>query len=143
MTDQELAERAVRELYARDPASQKLGIEITEIRPGFIRATMPVRPDMVNGHDICHGGYVFTLADSAFAFCCNSFNTVTVAASATIDFLAPTYKGDTLTAMARELWRSRTAGLYEIVVTNQHDKTVALFRGRSHALKGQVVPTDA
>jgi acyl-CoA thioesterase len=143
MTEQELAERAVRALFARDPASQNLGIEIVEIRPGFIRARMSVRADMVNGHDICHGGYVFTLADSAFAFCCNSFNTVTVAASATIDFLAPTHKGDTLTATARELWRSRTAGLYEIVVTNQHDKTVALFRGRSHQLKGQVIPTDA
>lgn len=142
MSDQVLAERAVRALYERDPASRGLHIQIAEVKPGFIRATMPIRADMVNGHDICHGGFVFTLADSAFAFCCNSYNKVTVAASATIDFLAPTRRGDVLTATARELWRSRTAGLYEIVVTNQEGKTVALFRGRSHQLQGEVVPAD-
>jgi acyl-CoA thioesterase len=140
---QDLAERAVRALFERDRASQGLGIEILEVRPGFIRAAMQVRPDMVNGHDICHGGFVFTLADSAFAFCCNSFNAVTVAAGATIDFVAPAHKGDRLTATARELWRSRRTGLYEIVVTNQHDAPVALFRGRSHQVKGQVVRSDA
>ena len=84
-----LAERVVRTLFDRDRASQALGIGILEVRPGYIRASMPVRPDMVNGHDTCHGGYIFTLADSAFAFCCNSFNAVTVASGATIDFLRP------------------------------------------------------
>jgi acyl-CoA thioesterase len=137
---QQLAERTVREMYARDAASRGLGIEIVEVRPGFVRATMLVRPDMLNGHDIGHGGFIFALADSAFAFSCNSYNAVTVAAGATIDFLAPARKGDRLTATASELWRSRRTGLYEITVTNQHGAVIALFRGRSHQIKGQVVP---
>ena len=137
---QQLAERTVREMYARDAASRGLGIEIVEVRPGFVRATMLVRPDMVNGHDIGHGGFIFALADSAFAFSCNSYNAVTVAAGATIDFLAPARKGDRLTAPASELWRSRRTGLYEITVINQDGTVIALFRGRSHQIKGQVVP---
>jgi acyl-CoA thioesterase len=137
---QQLAERTVQALYARDAASRGLGIEILEVRPGFIRAAMEIRPDMVNGHDICHGGFVFTLADSAFAFCCNSFNAVTVAAGATIDFLAPARKGDRLMATATQLWRSRRTGLYEITVTNQEGAPIAMFRGRSHQIKGQVIP---
>jgi acyl-CoA thioesterase len=137
---QALAERVVRAMYERDAASRGLGIEIAEVRPGFVRATMPVRHDMVNGHDIGHGGFIFALADSAFAFSCNSYNAVTVAASATIDFLAPARKGDRLTATATELWRSKRSGLYEITVTNQQGTVIALFRGRSHQLKGQVVP---
>lgn len=137
---QVLAERVVRAMYERDAASRGLGIEIIEVRPGFVRATMLVRADMVNGHDIGHGGFTFALADSAFAFSCNSHNAVTVAAGATIDFLAPTRKGDRLTATASELWRSKRAGLYEITVTNQDGTIVALFRGRSAQLKGQVVP---
>lgn len=136
---QALAERVVRTLFDRDRASQALGIEILEVRPGCIRAAMPVRADMVNGHDICHGGYIFTLADSAFAFCCNSFNANTVAAGATIDFLAPAHKGDRLVATAKQLWRSRRTGLYEIEVANQDGAVVALFRGRSHQVKGQIV----
>ena len=137
---QVLAERVVRAMYERDAASRGLGIEIIEVRPGFVRATMLVRPDMVNGHDIGHGGFIFALADSAFAFSCNSYNAVTVAAGATIDFLAPARKGDRLTATASELWRSKRAGLYEITVTDQQGAVIALFRGRSHQLKGQVVP---
>lgn len=137
---QALAERVVRAMYERDAASRGLGIEIVEVRPGFVRATMLVRPDMVNGHDIGHGGFIFALADSAFAFSCNSYNTITVAAGATIDFLAPAHKGDRLTATATELWRSKRTGLYEITVTNQQGTTLALFRGRSHQLKGPIVP---
>jgi acyl-CoA thioesterase len=137
---QALAERVVRALLERDRASQGLGIEILDVRPGYIRSTMLVREDMVNGHNICHGGFVFTLADSAFAFCCNSYNRVTVAAGATIDFLAPAQIGDRLFATAKELWRSRRTGLYEIEVTNQGGSLVALFRGRSHQLKGNVLP---
>jgi acyl-CoA thioesterase len=137
---QDLAERVVRELYARDRASQALGITILEVRPGFVRAAMDVRADMVNGHDICHGGLIFTLADSAFAFSCNSFNVVTVAAGASIDFLAPARKGDRLVATARQLWRSKRSGLYEIEVANQDGVTIALFRGRSHQLKDEIIP---
>jgi|SRR6185295_7671572 len=137
---QALAERVVRAMYERDAASRGLGIEIIEVRPGFVRATMLVRPDMVNGHDIGHGGFIFALADSAFAFSCNSYNTITVAAGATIDFLAPAHQGDRLMATAAELWRSKRTGLYEVTVTNQQGTVIALFRGRSHQLKGPVVP---
>jgi acyl-CoA thioesterase len=137
---QQLAERTVRAMYERDAASKGLGIEIIEVRPGLVRASMLVRPDMVNGHDIGHGGFIFALADSAFAFCCNSSNAVTVAAGATIDFLAPARKGDRLTATACELWRSKRTGLYEITVTKQDGAVIAMFRGRSHQIKGQVVP---
>ncbi|MEP7246801.1 MAG: hydroxyphenylacetyl-CoA thioesterase PaaI [Gammaproteobacteria bacterium] len=137
---QHLAERTARAMYEGDAATRGLGIEIVEVRPGFIRATMLVRPEMVNGHGVCHGGYLFTFADSAFAFCCNSFNAVTVAAGATIDFVAPGYEGDRLTATATQLWRAGKTGLYDITVTNQHGAAVALFRGRSYQLKGQVVP---
>lgn len=137
---QQLAERVVRVLYERDRASQALGITVLEVKPGFVRAAMDVRPDMVNGHDICHGGLIFALADSAFAFSCNSFNVVTVAAGASIDFLAPGRKGDRLIATARQLWRSKRTGLYEIEVANQDGVTIALFRGRSHQLKGEIVP---
>jgi acyl-CoA thioesterase len=128
---QHLAELAFRTLYERDRASQTLGIQVREVRPDFIRATMIVRPDMVNGHDICHGGLIFALADSAFAFCCNSRNIVTVGASATIDFLAPARTGDELVATAQMIWRSHRNGLCDVVVSNQRGEQVAVFRGRS------------
>jgi acyl-CoA thioesterase len=94
---------------------------------------------MVNGHGLCHGGLVFALGDSAFAFACNSYNENTVAAAASIDFLAGARAGDELTAEAAELWRTRRNGLYEITVTNQRGERVALFRGRSYRMDGRVV----
>lgn len=100
---------------------------------------MTVRPDMLNGHGSCHGGLVFALADSAFAFACNSHNEATVAAAAAIDFLAAACNGDELAAEARELWRSRRNGIYEITVINQRGERIALFRGRSYRLEGPVV----
>jgi acyl-CoA thioesterase len=136
---QATAERSVRALYDRDRASQRLGMRVTECRPGFARVVMKVTADMLNGHQVCHGGLVFALADSAFAFACNSHDRSTVAASATIEFLAPARDGDELTAVAGERWRSRRAGIYEIEVTNQRGETIALFRGRSHELGGAVV----
>jgi len=139
---QQLAERAVRTLFDRDRASQSLGIRVVEVRPGYARVVMQVRPDMVNGHRVCHGGIVFTLADSAFAFSCNSYNESTVAAAASIDFLGPAFEGDELTAAAVELWRSRRSGIYEITVTNQRGERIALFRGRSHRIDGQVVSAE-
>lgn len=95
---------------------------------------------MVNGHGMCHGGMVFALADSAFAVACNTYDAVTVAAAASIDFLAPAKVDDELTAAARELWRSRRSGIYEITVCNQRGETIALFRGRSHCIGGRLVP---
>ena len=117
-------------------------VRVVEIRPGFARLAMLVRGDMVNGHRICHGGMVFTLADSAFAFACNSYNESTVAAAASIDFLAASFEGDELTAVATELWRTRRNGIYEITVTNQKGARIALFRGRSYRIDGHVVSTD-
>jgi len=136
---QQRAERAAAALFAGDRASQALGMRITGVRPGWARVAMTVRADMVNGHAICHGGIVFTLADSAFAFACNSYNDSTVAAAAAIDFLAAARAGDELTAEASELWRSRRNGIYEISVTNQRGERIALFRGRSWRIEGQVV----
>ena len=139
---QALAEKVAEALYSTDKASQSQGIRIAEVRPGYARLTMSVRGDMVNGHRICHGGMVFTLADSAFAFACNSYNESTVAAAASIDFLAAAHEGDELTAEARELWRTKRNGIYEITVTNQKGARIAFFRGRSYRIDGQVVSAD-
>jgi acyl-CoA thioesterase len=132
------AEAATAALFARDRASQSLGMRLTAVRPGWARVVMPVRADMTNGHGVCHGGFVFSLADSAFAFSCNSHNESTVAAAAAIDFLAPVRAGDELTAEASELWRTRRNGIYEITVSNQRGERVALFRGRSYRIDGSV-----
>jgi acyl-CoA thioesterase len=136
---QRQAERATAALFARDRASQALGMRITGVRPGWARVAMLVRADMVNGHGLCHGGMVFALGDSAFAFACNSYNESTVAAAASVDFLAAARAGDELTAEASELWRTRRNGLYEIVISNQRGERIALFRGRSYRVDGQVV----
>ena len=137
---QRIAELSAQALFARDSASRSLGIRIADVRPGCARLLMTVRMDMVNGHGMCHGGFVFTLADSAFAVACNTHNTVTVAAAASIDFLASAHLHDELTAEARELWRSKRTGIYEICVSNQRGETVALFRGRSHCIGGEILP---
>jgi acyl-CoA thioesterase len=137
-----LAERSAAALYDGDRASQSLGIDVTGIRPGFAQVTMRVRADMVNGHGLCHGGLLFTLADSAFAFACNSYNESTVAAAASIDFLAGAREGDVLTAEARELWRTRRNGLYESTIFNQRGERLALFRGRSYRIDGALVAAE-
>lgn len=129
-----LAERAASALYERDRASQALGITLSGVKPGWAQVCMNVRTDMVNGHGVCHGGFVFMLADSAFAFACNSQGEATVAATASIDFLEAARERDTLTATARELWRGGRSGIYEVTITNQAGATIALFRGRSHRI---------
>ena len=139
---QHLAERSAQALFERDRASQALGMRLLEVGPGRARVVMTVRPDMVNGHDVCHGGIVFALADSAFAFACNSYNENTVAATGAIDFLAAARAGDELTAEASELWRTRRNGIYEISVMNQRGERVALFRGRSYRIDGQVTTIE-
>ena len=130
-------------MFAADRASQSLGMRIVALGAGTARLEMPVRDDMLNGHAICHGGFITTLADSAFAFACNSRNELTVAAGLTVDFLAPVERGDVLTADAVEVSRGGRTGVYDIVVTNRAGRRVALVRGRSAALKGRtVVPLD-
>ena len=136
---QRTAERAAAALWRGDEASQRLGMRIESCGPGRATLTMAVRPDMVNGHRICHGGLVFALADSAFAFACNSYGDNTVAAGAAIEFLLPAREGDVLRAVATERWRAGRVGIYEIEVTNQRGETVALFRGRSHQVAGRLI----
>ncbi len=136
---QRTAERAAETLYRGDAASQQLGMTIESCGPGRATVSMRIRPDMVNGHRICHGGLIFALADSAFAFACNSYGENTVAAGAAIEFLAPGREGDVLRAIATERWRAGRAGIYEIEVQNQRDEIVALFRGRSHQIAGRLI----
>ena len=140
---QRLAEAAGRTMYERDPASRGLGMQLLEIRPGYARMSMPVRDDMLNGHATCHGGYIFMLADSAFAFACNSHNFNTVGAGCTIDYLAPGRPGDVLVAEAVEQALQGKTGVYDVAVTDQDGRTIALFRGKSHRVNGTLVPTDA
>jgi acyl-CoA thioesterase len=134
-----VAEEVARAMYPRDQASQLLGIRILTIRPGYARLVMTVRPDMVNGHHICHGGLIFTLADSAFAYACNSYNKNTVASACHIDFLAPAKEGDILEAEAVEQSLSGRTGVYDITVRTRTGKTVALFRGKSYRINGEVI----
>ena len=122
-------------MFASDRASQNLGIEIIEIAPGSVRISMTVRPEMVNGHGICHGGFIFAFADSAFAFACNSHGESMVAAGAAIEFLAPTTVGERLTAVAAEIRRTARHGIYDVSVNNGSGETVALFRGRCSRLR--------
>ena len=132
MDDSALAQLCSAKMYADDAASQALGIQIEVTAPGCAEARLEVRPDMLNGHDVCHGGLIFTLADTAFAFACNTYNKVTLAAGASIEFLRPAKRGDQLLATATERHRGGRSGIYDVVVTNQDAVEVAIFRGRSH-----------
>jgi acyl-CoA thioesterase len=136
---QALAERVARAMLERDPASQNLGMHIANVAPGRAEVTMTVRPGMLNGHAICHGGFIFTLADSAFAYACNSYNLSTVASGCAIEFVAPAREGDVLTARAAERSAAGRTGVYDIEVVNQRGETIALFRGKSYRIKGHVV----
>jgi len=136
---QQLADAVGRAMYERDHASQMLGIALDAIAPGRARMTMRVRRDMCNGHAICHGGMIFTLADSTFAYACNSYNLNTVALGCTIDFMAAARDGDVLTTVGEMRQQGSRTGLYDITVTNQDGKTVALFRGKSYRIKGDVL----
>lgn len=135
---QQLAELAAKTMYEQDAASQGLGIRLESVGPGKAVMSMTVRADMLNGHKTCHGGFLFSLADSAFAFACNSRNQVTVASGCSIDFLAPAFKGDVLTARASEYSLAGRTGVYDVEVVNQQGARVAVFRGRSYRIKGLV-----
>ncbi|MBL8351771.1 MAG: hydroxyphenylacetyl-CoA thioesterase PaaI [Burkholderiaceae bacterium] len=136
---QQLAERVRDAMWVGDHATKMLGMEITEVGPGRAVIRMAVRTDMLNGHAICHGGLITTLADSAFAFACNSYNELTVASGFTVDLLAPGRLGDLLTATAREVSKAGRTGVYDIEVSNQRGERVAVFRGRSHTMRGKPV----
>jgi len=137
--DIKLAERVAQGMLAQDAMSRALGISIVEVRPGYARLKMTVRADMSNSHSICHGGAIFTLADSAFAFACNSYNRSTVASGGSIDFVTPARIGDELTAEATERALPGRLGLYDVTVTDQAGRPIAFFRGRSYRITGETV----
>ena len=137
---QALAEEAAAAMLAMDRVGPLLGIRLVKIAPGACTLSMTIRPDMGNGHGICHGGMIFTLADSAFAYACNTGGGSAVAASGSIDFLAPAHVGDELTAVASTVWRRGRSGIHETVVTNQKGEAIALFRGRSQLVSATRLP---
>lgn len=142
MNATDIARKCCEIMWSNDLASQELGITVLVDRPGAAEARLEVRRTMVNGHDICHGGYIFTLADTAFAFACNTYNRVTVAAGASIEFVRPGGLGDTLTATAIEAHRGGRTGIYDVNVTNQDGELIAIFRGRSYATRQPFFESD-
>ncbi|MBS0544342.1 MAG: hydroxyphenylacetyl-CoA thioesterase PaaI [Proteobacteria bacterium] len=136
---QALAEAVAAAMWSRDRAAQALGIRIDSVGPGHATLSMPVRGDMVNGHHICHGGLIFALADTAFAYACNAYNRNTVASGCNIDFVAPGKEGDTLQAEAVERSLSGRTGVYDVTVRDSAGRTVALFRGKSYRIAGEVI----
>jgi acyl-CoA thioesterase len=138
LTPEEIARRAGDTLWARDKAAQSLGMELVAIAPGTATLAMIVAETMTNGHDTAHGGFIFTLADTAFAFACNSHGVVTVAAQCSITYIRPGHRGDRLVATAREISRAGRSGIYDIQVTAK-DKVIAEFRGHSRTIGGSFV----
>ena len=139
MNAQDIAQATMEAMRRDDRATRMLGMQVVAVAPGSAELTMEVREDMLNGHDICHGGLITTLADSAFAFACNSYNEVTVASGFDVSLVAPARLGDELRARASEISRAGRTGVYDIAVTNQRGEAVAFFRGRSHTIKGKAL----
>ena len=133
-SDRRAGDRAAHEMFGRDTASRALGIELLEAENGRAVVRMTVTDAMVNGHALTHGGYIFLLADTAFAFACNTYGQVTVARSADISFVAPVREGDQLVAVARERNRSGRNGIYDVTVRRADGDVVAEFRGHSREL---------
>ncbi len=134
-----LARRVADALLPRDHAANFLGISVDKVGPGTSSLSMTVTKDMLNGHASCHGGMFFALADTAFAYACNSRNDTTVAAGCSIEYLAPGYEGDRLTATATEVAKAGRQGVYDVLITNQDGLTLATFRGRSASLRKPVI----
>lgn len=141
LTPQQIAERCAGVMWPDDKAALGLGIELVRVAPGEAVARMSVRADMVNGHDICHGGFIFALADTAFAYACNTFNVRTVASGVDINFIAPAHTGQQLTAHGHARHQGGRSGVYDIEVKNERDELVAVFRGRSSRIKGHFFAT--
>lgn len=134
---QETADRVRERLFVNDRASKGMGMQVLEVTPGRAMVQMTVRDDMLNGHQTCHGGFLSTLADSAFAFACNSYNELTVASGFSIDFMAPAHLGDVLTARCTEVSKAGRTGVYDAEIVNQRGERLAVFRGRSYTIKGK------
>jgi acyl-CoA thioesterase len=141
MTEHELAAKVGATMFAVDRASKDfMQMELLTCEPGRAVMRMQVREPMLNGHQICHGGFIFTLADSTFAFACNSRNFATVASGASIEFLRPAHLGDVLTCEGVEQLVQGRHGIFDMKVSNQSGETVAMFRGKSAQIKGAVLP---
>ena len=138
-TPQQVAEASRDAMWRGDRASKALGMQVLAVGPGSATLSMAVREDMLNGHDICHGGLITTLADSAFAFACNAYNELTVASGFDVSLMASARLGDVLTANAHELSKAGRTGVYDIDVVNQRGERVAAFRGRSYSVKGKAI----
>jgi acyl-CoA thioesterase len=139
MNPQALAEACAKAMWTEDRASQGLGMEIQLIAPGEAVMSMLVRPDMTNGHGICHGGFIFTLADSAFAFACNTYDQSTVAQQCAVTFIEPVRQGEVLTAHAVERTRAGRGGIYDVTVRDSRNNVVAEFRGHSRTIAGNLL----
>ncbi len=135
MDDLAIAKQCRDTMYAADVAVRALDIKVEVTGAGRAEAELEIRSEMLNGHDVCHGGYLFTLADTAFAYACNSYNLVTFAAGASIEFLRPAKLGDQIVAVATERHRGGRTGIYDVVLSNQDGAEVAVFRGRSHSTR--------
>lgn len=139
ITAQQVAEAVRDAMWKDDHASKALGMQVLAIGPGTAQLCMAVRPDMLNGHQICHGGLMTTLADSTFAFACNAYNELTVASGFDVNIIASAKLGDTLTATATEVAKTRRTGVYDIDVRDQNGKRIAAFRGRSMTLPDKLI----
>ncbi|WP_431323969.1 hydroxyphenylacetyl-CoA thioesterase PaaI [Rhizobium sp. YTU87027] len=142
-TAQELANACADTMWREDNATRHLGMVMERVAPGLAVISMVIKPEMTNGHGTCHGGYIFMLADSAFAFACNTYNERTVGQHCSVTYIAPAFVGDRLTASAREVSRRGRGGIYDINVTNQNGDHIAEFRGHSRTVKGTLLPEKA
>ena len=139
---QSTAKACADSMWSDDLAAQHLGMTISDVSPGKARAAFTVKPEWVNGHDICHGGYIFTLADTAFAYACNTYDQRTVAQHCSINFLAPAHSGETLIAIAAERSREGRSGIYDVSVFTSDDRHIAEFRGLSRTIKGTLIDAE-
>ncbi len=135
MDDLAIAKQCRDTMYAADVAVRALDIKVEVTGAGRAEAELEIRSEMLNGHEVCHGGYLFTLADTAFAYACNSYNKVTFAAGASIEFLRPAKLGERIVAAATERHRGGRTGIYDVVLSNQDGAEIAIFRGRSHSTR--------
>jgi acyl-CoA thioesterase len=140
LSPQALAEACAEAMWSDDLTSQRLGMRIEQIAPGEAALSMEIAEFMLNGHGLAHGGFIFALADSAFAFACNGYNQRTVGHQASITYIAPGRLGERLTAVAREVYRAGRNGIYDVHITNERGEPVAEFRGHSRTVKGTHLP---
>nr|WP_319533843.1 hydroxyphenylacetyl-CoA thioesterase PaaI [uncultured Vibrio sp.] len=141
--EKRVAEKAVAVMLENDTCTKSMGMDVVDVAKGMAKVTMPVTQSMLNGHSSCHGGMIFTLADTAFACACNSENLVAVASGCSIEYIRPAFENDLLTAVANVKSQGNVTGTYDIEIVNQDQKLVALFRGKSHRIGTKLVKEDS